>query len=501
MDIEKALPRLPDPLHPRDSARNHHPPRDSLSTDCSFNTLVNDSSRPSRVQKEPLSSPTSAPCTSEQDVFPQRKRYLTVFGAFLALFCTFGQMNSFGTFQTWYSIHQLNDLPSSTISWIGSLQLWVFFFSGSAIGYFFDMHGPTALMTCGTVCFVLSTVFTSISTHYYQYILSQGILFGVGVGLLFYPPLASVSRSFVNYRATALGIAAGGSSLGGVVYPIMLRGLFDRVGFGWTMRINALMSLVLSVAATLMVSSPKTSSGSNDERKEETGRSSFSKYLIIFGINDSRFLLLIFGSSLVALGLFIPIFYLSSFAHDILGISSSTSFLVIATLNAGGVVGRVAPAIISDRLGHFNILVPSAFLSGLFVLTAWFVPASEAEELFAQLQTHHDSTSTSVHSSLAAVLVFAVLYGVCSGAFISLINPCIVKVTKDVNVVGRRIGFFYTVISFPSLVGGPIAGSLLNSEHGSYHGMILFSGITLIIGSLFLFIARLFVDNRIWARV
>ena len=57
------------------------------------------------------------------------RAWLTVLGAFLALFCTFGQLNSFGTFQTWYAEHQLHDLPPSTIAWIGSLQLWVFFFS------------------------------------------------------------------------------------------------------------------------------------------------------------------------------------------------------------------------------------------------------------------------------------------------------------------------------------------------------------------------------------
>lgn len=57
--------------------------------------------------------------------------WLTVFGAFLALFCTFGQLNSFGTFQTWYAEHQLHDLPPCTIAWIGSLQLWIFFFSVS----------------------------------------------------------------------------------------------------------------------------------------------------------------------------------------------------------------------------------------------------------------------------------------------------------------------------------------------------------------------------------
>ena len=57
--------------------------------------------------------------------------WLTVFGAFLALFCSFGQMNAFGTFQSWYTTHQLRDLHPSTIAWIGSVQLWVFFFSVS----------------------------------------------------------------------------------------------------------------------------------------------------------------------------------------------------------------------------------------------------------------------------------------------------------------------------------------------------------------------------------
>ena len=56
------------------------------------------------------------------------RAWLAVLGAFLALFCTFGQLNSFGTFQTWYREHQLGALPASTIAWIGSLQLWVFFF-------------------------------------------------------------------------------------------------------------------------------------------------------------------------------------------------------------------------------------------------------------------------------------------------------------------------------------------------------------------------------------
>jgi hypothetical protein len=53
--------------------------------------------------------------------------WLTILGAFFALFCSFGQLNAFGTYQSWYSDHQLSGHSPSSISWIGSLQLWTFF--------------------------------------------------------------------------------------------------------------------------------------------------------------------------------------------------------------------------------------------------------------------------------------------------------------------------------------------------------------------------------------
>jgi len=71
------------------------------------------------------------PDTNHSHKFPEGglKAHLTVLGAFIALACTFGQLSAFGTFQAWYASHQLRHMPASTISWIGSLQLWIFFFT------------------------------------------------------------------------------------------------------------------------------------------------------------------------------------------------------------------------------------------------------------------------------------------------------------------------------------------------------------------------------------
>lgn len=89
----------------------------------------------------------SVPAASEKDTdYPEGgwPAWFTVAGSFLALVCTFGQLTSFGTFQAWYSEHQLQSLPPSTISWIGSMQLWVFFFSVSAV------------VVYGSVCVLMS---------------------------------------------------------------------------------------------------------------------------------------------------------------------------------------------------------------------------------------------------------------------------------------------------------------------------------------------------------
>ncbi|KAJ7040037.1 MFS general substrate transporter [Mycena alexandri] len=398
--------------------------------------------------------------------FPEggTKAYLAVFGAFMALFCTFGQMNAFGTFQAWYAEHQLSHLEPSTIAWIGSLQLWVFFFSGGPIGQLFDAYGPRWIMIGGSVVYVFSIMMTSISTEYYQYILAHGVLFGLGVGMLFYPSMSSVSTHFSKYRATALGVVASGSSFGGVMYPIMLQRLFERVGFGWGVRISGLLTAFVCCTAIATVTryAPLKQRGAICKLSET--------------FRDPRFVLLAAGSSFVALGLFIPFFYIVDYAHD-LSISAHYTFIVLAVMNAGGILGRVAPAYLSDTLGRFSLLVPAAFLSGLLCVCFW---------LFAR--------------SLVPLMLFAAAYGFSSGAFISVITPCVAQIS-DIRQIGSRIGILYSIISFPSLVGGPAAGALLEAGKGQYTGMILFAGLTVIAGSFLILAAKLKIDSRLFARV
>lgn len=60
---------------------------------------------------------------------------------------------------------------------------------------------------------------------------------------------------FHKRRAIAGGLAIAGSSLGGVIFPILVVHLLPKVGFGWTMRICAFLILALLFVTNLTISS------------------------------------------------------------------------------------------------------------------------------------------------------------------------------------------------------------------------------------------------------
>lgn len=73
--------------------------------------------------------------------------------------------------------------------------------------------------------------------------------------MVLYPSFSSTTTWFQKKRALAMGIIASGSSMGGVVLPIMVNRLIPTIGFGWTMRICAFLMLGLLVITNLTVRS------------------------------------------------------------------------------------------------------------------------------------------------------------------------------------------------------------------------------------------------------
>lgn len=88
---------------------------------------------------------------------------------------------------------------------------------GPFIGRLADIVGPRIVMIPACILIVFSIFMLSLSTEYYQTLLSEGVAFGLGSGCLFLIPMMAVSQWFSKRRGLALGITASGSSLGQVI--------------------------------------------------------------------------------------------------------------------------------------------------------------------------------------------------------------------------------------------------------------------------------------------
>jgi nitrate/nitrite transporter NarK len=74
----------------------------------------------------------------------------------------------------------------------------------------------------GSFLHVFGLIMASISKGYYQFLLSQAVCSSIGASMVFYPAFSATVSWFFEKRAMAFGIAAAGSSLGGVIFPIMV---------------------------------------------------------------------------------------------------------------------------------------------------------------------------------------------------------------------------------------------------------------------------------------
>lgn len=154
-----------------------------------------------------------------------------------------GSVNAFGYFQTYYEQDLLRTQSASNIAWIGSIQSFLLLFVGMLSGPLFDRGYFRGPMYLGTLLLVLGTMMTSLGHEYYQLVLAQSLVVGIGGGLLFVPSVAVLPGYFTARRSLAQGIAASGSSIGAICFTEILTHLVPRIGFGWTVRIIGFIQL------------------------------------------------------------------------------------------------------------------------------------------------------------------------------------------------------------------------------------------------------------------
>ncbi|KAF2011674.1 MFS general substrate transporter [Aaosphaeria arxii CBS 175.79] len=390
------------------------------------------------------------------------KAWTQVLMGHLVLINTWGYLTSFGLFQSYYTT-ALNSTPSA-VSWIGSVQIFCVYIIGAFSGRALDAGQYRPILIVGSLLQLIGIFMTSLSTKYWHLFLAQGVCKGLGDGLLFCPTVSLVATYFSTKRVLAMSCTASGAATGGIIFPIIARQLLPTIGFGWTVRVMGFVVLfnAIIVVSIARVRLPPRKTGPLVE---------------LAAFREPSYTLFCIGMFFNLWAVYYAYFYISSFGKDIIGVSSSTSIVLLLVMNAIGIPGRLIPALIADYfLGPVNTIV----IVSLFAGTLFFCWAAI--------------------SNVGSLYAFCILYGFFGAGIQSLFPASCVSLTSDPQKIGVRTGMVFTVMSIPSLTGPPIAGALIESRGGSFLYAQMFGGAAFMGGMLTLMSARVAKTGWVWRK-
>ncbi|EGU72507.1 hypothetical protein FOXB_16982 [Fusarium oxysporum f. sp. conglutinans Fo5176] len=305
---------------------------------------------------------------------------------------------------------------------------WIAWMAGIISGRLTDAGYFRITTIIGAFLVVFGTFMTSLSQTYWQILLAQGLCTGLGNGLLLTPMMTLITTYFKRRLPLVMGIAACGSTTGGLIYPSMARMLLPTIGFGWTMRAMGFIQLgtfAIALVSGVPRQSPRKSGPIIDWS--------------VFG--EAAFTLYLLGAFLAFLGVFFPFFFLSSYAREKQGLSYIDSLNLTLVLNGIGFPARLIPSFIARHTGTMNVFIAFLFSSALCGVQSLFL------------------------------------------AVVTIIN-------SDMSKIGARLGIISAGVGIGALLGSPISGAIISASGGSYVGAQIFSGSTLVVGGLFVLASR-----------
>ncbi|KAL8827911.1 MAG: hypothetical protein Q9191_002900 [Dirinaria sp. TL-2023a] len=372
--------------------------------------------------------------------------WLQVLGAFFLNFNTWGLVNTYGVFQSYYAGGSLFTASQSAIAWLGSIQGFLMLTIGVLCGRAIDAGYLRINLAAGIVTMIFGMMMVSICHDYWQFVLAQGVVAGLGSGATFIPSVTVVGTYFSAHRSLAIGIATTGSSVGGIIYPIVLRRLIAEIGFGWAVRVMAfimLTTLLLSLSVMRSRLPPRKSGPIVD----------FSAF------RDPGYSIFLASVFITYTGLYVPFFYVESYATNI-GINEDMAFYMLIMMNAASVLGRILPPFVAD-----------SFFSALILLSWIRVNSQEG------------------------IIAISVMYGFISGSIQAVVPATVAFLCPDLSKYGTRLGMVLAIGGgFGVLLGAPLAGAILDSQSSAdqqeYWGLLVFSGILVFAGAVLQLVVR-----------
>ena len=272
-----------------------------------------------------------------------------------------GFPQSFGVFQDYYLTHeQFKD--DRRVVFIGVLASGIPDLGAPFMTYITERfpRSRTLMLWTGWPLCLGSLVAASFASTMPLLILTQGLLYGIGELIFFYPLLSMINEWWSKRMGLAYGILDCSTGFSGVPLPFLIELLLKRYGYKWTLRVLCLIAIVVTGPCLFLVRGrlPTTKTG-------------------VVPMVDWKFLrkpLFYFYSVsniLQGLGWYVPLMFLPSYVND-LDLSDQMGALLLALISGAGIISSLALGTLSDGRVPLNFLTfTSSFVVAFSVFIFW----------------------------------------------------------------------------------------------------------------------------------
>ncbi|KAJ3528032.1 hypothetical protein NM208_g10409 [Fusarium decemcellulare] len=355
--------------------------------------------------------------------------WICVAATFLINAHTWGINSAYGVILSFYlSDHTFPGTTALDYAFVGGLSIACAMLVSPLATILLHLYGIRVAIIIGTILETTSLITTSFVHNNWQLFLSQGICFGVGMGICFIGSVGVVSYWFEKRRSLVNGIAAAGSGIGGLTYSLATGAMIPRLTFPWTMRVLGIICFVINLSCGYLLRVPT--------RAAPCSRGAVIGFSVF---RNLQYILLLAWGFLTSLGYVVLLFSLSSYAVAI-GLSQNQGSIVSALLNLGQALGRPAVGILSDVLGRTSVALIATLLAGILCFVFW---------IFAK--------------SMVAVCLFAIIIGLVAGTLWAAAAPLTAEVI-GLDGMSSALGVLWLFLGPPTAVAEAIAVQLRDDE-------------------------------------
>jgi MFS family permease len=376
-------------------------------------------------------------------------KYFPIAAAFSIMFIGIGYTNAFGVFLDHYQTTLFPTSPPSKIILIGSVASSLYMLLGVLTGRFADAFGYQVAVAIGSVLMIASMFAASVSMEFYQFFLTQGVMFGLGVAFAYLPAVAVSRQYFRTRHGLVNGIVVSGGALGGCILPYVVRVLLSSRGLSSTFRmLGYLAAAVLGPSILLLRPLEKPRRGGH--------------VVELSLLRDRRFVALLVAGTTAMTG-FLPRYFLITPSAIESGLSATYASWVLGIMNGLSIVGRVGIGWLADRSGKVNALVVSFVLCGLGHIVFW-LPAV---------------LSKNVETSAVLFTLFSVYIGLFGSGFVSLLPVVVADLFGSTNLASK-VGLLNSIMGLGVLAGPSAINAIVSN--GQWSVGVVTAGLFMIMG-------------------